>query len=52
MDDCGQTVVVRPWERLSDQEKLDQLRSLSTARCFPYQRLEQRSGGPVCVERR
>ena len=49
-DDRGRVVITRPWEWLSEDERLDQLRSLSTARCFPYQRLEMRSGGPVCVE--
>jgi hypothetical protein len=42
--------VVRPWEWLNDAEKIDQLRALSTAHCFGYQRLEMRSGKPVCVE--
>jgi hypothetical protein len=52
MDDRGRVVIVKPWEGMSEDEKIDQLRSLSTARCFPYQHLEQRSGGPVCVENR
>ena len=52
IDDRGQAVVVKPWDTLSDEERLDQLRSLNTARWFPYQRLEMRSGGPVCVENR
>jgi hypothetical protein len=51
-DDRGRAVVVKPWDSLTDEERIDQLRSLGTARCFPYQHLEQRSGGPVCVENR
>lgn len=52
MDDRGQAVVERPWEWLTPDERLEQLRQLSTARCLPYQRLERRSTGLVCVERR
>ena len=50
-DDRGRVVIVKPWEMLSEEEKLDQLRSLSTARCFSYQGLEMRGGSPVCVEK-
>jgi hypothetical protein len=31
--------LVQPWSSLSEEEKLDQLRALSTAHCFSYQRL-------------
>jgi hypothetical protein len=36
---------------LTPDEQIDQLRSISMARCFPYQRLEMRGGSPVCVEK-
>jgi hypothetical protein len=50
MDDRGQPVVVKPWGSLTDRERLEQLRQLSTAHCFSYQRQEIRNGLPVCVE--
>lgn len=45
-DDRGRVVIVKPWEWVSEDEKIDRLRSLSTARCFSYRRLEMRSGAP------
>ena len=36
MDDRGRVVIVKPWEGMSEDEKIDQLRSLSTqARRIP-----------------
>jgi hypothetical protein len=49
MDDRGQAVVVKPWDMLTPEKKVERQRSLSTAHCFPYPRLE-RNGVPVCVE--
>jgi hypothetical protein len=51
MNSSGQAVVQRPWSILTPEEQMQQLRDLSTARCLPYQTLEQRSTGPVCVEK-
>ena len=43
MDDRGRVVITKPWDWLSEAEKIDQLRSLSTAHCYSYQRLEMRA---------
>ena len=56
LDDRGQVVISTPGYHdgptSTVEERLDQLRSLSTARCMSGWMLERRSTGLVCVERR